>query len=225
MYDYYQEIKDNPIEKAFEIAQAAYDKKSSMMDGESGDPKAKWKPNKDPEVKRKKQEHKQLLKKMAQQISQANKNKDFKLANKLMIERTELVSKSRVELPNSNYRRASELYSPAPANHFLREFGQSDREAIENANTDPAVTQVLRLMNGFVDQKIGKDINSVLVRNALSAGNPHNAIDAIYLTVLSRRPTYAEKNLWKSDFSQNKKEAFTDLVWTLLNSNEFIFVR
>ena len=32
--------------------------------------------------------------------------------------------------------RASELQSPAPAGHFLREFGQSDRDQIENANAE-----------------------------------------------------------------------------------------
>ena len=35
--------------------------------------------------------------------------------------------------------RASELKSPAPRGHFLREFGQSDRELIENANSDASV--------------------------------------------------------------------------------------
>ena len=44
--------------------------------------------------------------------------------------------------------RASELESPAPRGHFLREFGQSDREVIENAATHASVPQALTLLNG-----------------------------------------------------------------------------
>ena len=228
LYDFYKEIKNQPFEKVLEIAQSGYvPKRQAMEEDESG--KKKWKSGKNSEAKRKKQELNQFLKTIGKQINKAQKAKDWRLARKLKIERTEVVSKSRVALPNSNYRRASELPSPAPAKHLLREFGQSDRETIENANTDPAVTQVLRLMNGFVDQQIGKDVNSVLTRNALSAlndgGNQHDSIEAVYLTMLSRFPTDAEKEMWFVDFQENKKEAFTDLVWTIVNSNEFIFVR
>ena len=140
-----------------------------------------------------------------------------------MIKRTDIVSASRSK--GGQYKRASELPSPAPAKHLLREFGQSDRETIENANTDPAVTQVLRLMNGFVDSQIGKDPNSVLTRNVLMADDENEAIEAIYLTMLSRQPTKSEKRIWRKDFAKDSKTAYTDLVWTLINSNEFIFVR
>ena len=37
--------------------------------------------------------------------------------------------------------RAAELDSPAPRGHYLREFGQSDRELIENANNEASVPQ------------------------------------------------------------------------------------
>ena len=36
----------------------------------------------------------------------------------------------------NNFVRASELSSPAPDGHFLRTFGQSDRQLIENANDE-----------------------------------------------------------------------------------------
>ena len=44
--------------------------------------------------------------------------------------------------------RAAEIESPAPRGHYLREFGQSDREMIENSNSDASVPQALALMNG-----------------------------------------------------------------------------
>ena len=215
-YAYYQMIKSEPIEDIFEKAVSSQQKNKGKKKGNSG---------KNAEARVLKQKLKQQLRELGNQIKKAQKAGDWKRARKLMVERTEIVSENRVSIPNSQYRRASEIRSPAPPKHFLREFGQSDRETIENANTEPAVTQVLRLMNGFVDDKIAKDINSVLTRNALYADNAREAIDRVYLTMLTRHATLAEKQLWSADFANDKKAAFTDLVWTLINSNEFMFVR
>jgi hypothetical protein len=49
---------------------------------------------------------------------------------------------------HQTWSRAAELPSPAPRGHFLREFGQSDREIIENANDEASVPQALTMMNG-----------------------------------------------------------------------------
>jgi hypothetical protein len=43
--------------------------------------------------------------------------------------------------------RAADLDSPAPRGHYLREFGQSDRDLIDNANGDASMPQALVLMN------------------------------------------------------------------------------
>jgi len=125
---------------------------------------------------------------------------------------------------SGGFKRASELRSPAPPGHFLREFGQSDREQIENGNTEPAVTQVLSMMNGHIDKSISKDKNTVLMSNVLKAKN-EDVIDVIYLTMLSRRPTGNELKTWADDFKRDPQPAYQDLIWMLANSNEFIFVR
>jgi hypothetical protein len=159
------------------------------------------------------------------EINQARRAGDREKMRQLLIKRTDVVSTARSKSDNSRFKRASELPSPAPAKHLLREFGQSDRETIENSNRDPAVTQVLRLMNGFVDSTIGNDPNSVMTRNTLMADNETEAIEAVFLTMLSRKPTSAEKKVWIKDFKRDPRNAYTDLVWTLINSNEFIFVK
>ena len=41
-----------------------------------------------------------------------------------------------------NLLRASELPNPAPAGHFLRQFGQSDRDLIQNASDEASIPQV-----------------------------------------------------------------------------------
>ena len=45
--------------------------------------------------------------------------------------------------------RASELRSPMPNGHFLRQFGQSNREVIENSSKDSDVTQILSILNAI----------------------------------------------------------------------------
>ena len=50
--------------------------------------------------------------------------------------------------------RASDLPSPAPAGHLLRELGQSERELIQESHSDPTVPQVLALLNSFLEQKL-----------------------------------------------------------------------
>jgi len=195
------------------------------MDGETAKDAMQKKARTENQKKSRKErnEMKRLMTRMNKQINNARKAGNREKMRELMIKRTEIVAKARSK--TQKYMRASEMPSPAPAKHLLREFGQSDRETIENANTDPAVTQVLRLMNGFVDSTIGRDPNSVMTRNVLYADNENEAIEAVYLTMLSRMPTSSEKRIWRKDFQKDSKSAYTDLVWTLINSNEFIFVR
>lgn len=157
-------------------------------------------------------------------IGKARRNGNAKLVNQLMLRRAKKVSSLKSGKKNRNLKRASELRSPAPAGHFLREFGQSDREQIENSNTEPAVTQVLSMMNGFIEKNIAQDQNTVLMSNVLEA-NRSKVIDVVYLTMLSRRPTKAELKTWAPDFRDAPMVAYTDLIWMLANSNEFIFVR
>ena len=115
----------------------------------------------------------------------------------------------------------------------MREFGQSDREQIENSNTDPAVTQVLAMMNGYVEEKIATDSSSVLMQTALKAKSGKECTESIFLSMLNRKPTRKESRAWEKDFDdaarrkdQAKiKEIYTDLIWTLANSNEFIFIK
>jgi hypothetical protein len=64
--------------------------------------------------------------------------------------------------------RASEIETPAPPGHFLREFGQSDREVIENSSSESSVPQALTLLNG-VFYKALFDPKSPLSKNLLKA--------------------------------------------------------
>ena len=175
-----------------------------------------------------KRQAKQAMRKKNQELGKeiklAKRSGDMELMNELMVKRAQMMSRSKGRDRNSKFKRASELQSPAPAGHFLREFGQSDRDQIENANTEPAVTQVLSMMNGMIDKTIARDQNSVLMTNVLKSRR-EDVVKVIFLSMLSRKPTTQEVNLWAPDFKEDRKTAYTDLIWTIANSNEFIFVK
>jgi hypothetical protein len=118
--------------------------------------------------------------------------------------------------------RASELPSPAPASHFLRQFGQSDREQIDNANTEPAVNQVLTLMNGQIEKWILSNPKTTLMHQTAIASDP---LEAVYLSMLSRRPSPEERKIWLDLGDRVRGEALEDLIWTLANTTEFLFIR
>ena len=168
------------------------------------------------------------IKTLNKQINTARRAKDYQLVKELTLQRVDKIQSLKSK-NNNQFKRASELASPAPAGHFLRQFGQSDRDQIENANTDPAVTQVLAMMNGMIEKQIVKDRNTVLMSNLLKNHDPDHkasqAISTLFLSMLNREPTRKEQRQWQSDFRSNFETGYGDLIWTLANSNEFIFIK
>ena len=120
--------------------------------------------------------------------------------------------------------RAAHLPSPAPLGHFLREFGQSDRDTIENANVDASVPQALALLNGSTFNQVAHS-QSVISRHVRSAGSPEEKIDTIFLSVLSRRPTEKEQKILLSHAAERGSSLYQDLAFALLNGQEFWFVQ
>ena len=93
--------------------------------------------------------------------------------------------------------RAAHLNSPAPAGHFLRTFGQSDRDLIENASDEPQIPQALELMNGTTFDTLSTG-NSVLARRLKSLESQDERLEVIYLSLLSRKPTDRERQVLAS---------------------------
>jgi len=182
------------------------------------------------EAKNKKsQEYKANQAELKKQLKAAQKANDTAAIRKLITKRIKFVGEYRKGL--LQFARASELRSPAPAKHFLREFGQSDREVIDNANLEPSVPQVLSMMNGMLEKSVCRDANSLLMQQARQAGSSQERIETVFLTMLSRKPSPEELQAWRPDFDAAVKQrrqsaimdTFADLIWTIANSNEFIF--
>ncbi len=116
--------------------------------------------------------------------------------------------------------RASELPQPAPENHFLRLFGQSDRLVSDTNTTDGSVPQMLQLMNGPVQEMITG--NSTTLAAAAKASTPAAQISSLYLSFLSRPPSPDESA--KAAAALQSGLGVPDLAWVLLNSREFLFI-
>jgi hypothetical protein len=121
--------------------------------------------------------------------------------------------------------RASELSSPAPGGHLIREFGGSDREQIENSHKQASVTQVLNLLNGYVEAKIITKKDALVLNNVKNAGSKDSQIDTAFLSILNRKPTSKEKGSIKTSLKDSGDSFYKDIVWVLVNSHEFLFVQ
>ncbi|NNE91349.1 MAG: DUF1553 domain-containing protein, partial [Verrucomicrobiales bacterium] len=124
----------------------------------------------------------------------------------------------------SQMARASELESPARRGHFLREFGQSDREVIENAAYHASVPQALNLLNGSIVEALTNKY-AVFGKRIHEAGDPDEKTKMIFQAMLTREPNKREMELARNEIEQHGDNAYEGLVWALLNTQQFIFVQ
>ena len=117
--------------------------------------------------------------------------------------------------------RASEMPQPAPENHFLRLFGQSDRLVSDTNTTDGSVPQMLQLMNGPVQEIITG--GSTALAAAVKAPTPAEQVASLYVSFLGRQPEAVESE--KLVAALNSGLTPPDIAWVLLNSREFLFVQ
>ena len=89
----------------------------------------------------------------------------------------------------------------------------------------PSISQALHLLNS---SEIGEKIqhrHGRVRQLADSDLGPDAIIYELYLSTVNRFPTDAERNLMLNACSQNadRREVVEDLMWTLLNTKEFLF--
>lgn len=123
----------------------------------------------------------------------------------------------------SRMARASELETPAPRGHFLRDFGQSDRETIQNAANNASVPQALNLLNGRMIEALTNRF-AVFGRRLAAAETHEEKTRLIFQAMLTREPTEAELAIVQVEIEQFGDEAYDGVVWALLNTQQFLFV-
>jgi hypothetical protein len=124
-----------------------------------------------------------------------------------------------IELPDAQYN-----------NYFLKTFGKPRREGVCECErvSEPNMAQALHTLNSdIISAKIND--NAGRVAKLLAAKKSHDDIvEELYLACLSRRPNDAEKAACKKLLAENAGDSrvfYEDLVWTLMNTKQFLFVR
>ncbi len=120
--------------------------------------------------------------------------------------------------------RASELISPAKPGHFLRTFGQSDREIIENASDDASVPQALALLNGPVPAALGQP-NSALMQKVSAAETPMGQMEQVYLSFFSRLPSSEERATLEQVLKERGELAVQDVIHALASGSQFLYIQ
>jgi hypothetical protein len=120
--------------------------------------------------------------------------------------------------------RASELESPLPPGHFLRTFGQSDRDQIQANFLDGSVPQVLQMFNGPITHMLLEE-GGLMYFNVVSQKTQNDCVDVIFLSILSRYPTSDERQAANDEIRVKGKAGYGNVIWALVNTREFMFVK
>ena len=121
--------------------------------------------------------------------------------------------------------RASELPAPLPLGHFLRQFGQSDRESIEGGRTVATVPQILTMFNGSITHSML--VPGSAIHDEVMSHDPKAAVDVVFLSILSHRPSAEDRSfaIQEIQSADTPQAGVGNLIWALLNTREFIFIQ
>jgi len=85
-----------------------------------------------------------------------------------------------------------------------------------------AVPQVMFLLNGELTNKTMARPDIYVTNNAKAAKSQSEGSTVVYLSILNRKPNAAELMEAKNLVNEND---YSDLIWALLNSREFMFIQ
>ena len=123
----------------------------------------------------------------------------------------------------SHFKRASEYGNPSPPSHLLREFGQSDRELINNSRTSMTIPLLLEFRNGNLVKHLQNE-ESQMSKGLRGINSKEKIIENLYLQMLSRLPEKEEVQLILPEFGDSKEKGIQNTVFLLLNTSEFVFI-
>jgi len=107
---------------------------------------------------------------------------------------------------------------------FIIAFGTDEND--EATTFNGSIPQALMIMNGdLVATAISGEPGTILAEVLKSKSSDSQKVEKLYLTTLGRSPSREERTMSKKLIRANSDPliAYQDLLWALLNSNEFIF--
>lgn len=135
-----------------------------------------------------------------------------------------LLEATNVESAEKRRRRDFEAMRREYERQYEYLFGNDEQEAeIVNKAT---ISQALMMLNGTLVNEGSRDVSGTRLDRILqTVTSREKRLDAIYVAVLSRLPTPAERSYFRFYYEgssyRDKNKCYEDLYWSLLNSAEF----
>lgn len=127
--------------------------------------------------------------------------------------------------------RAIQLWDNRMPSYFLQLFGRPARTSVCECerSTEPSIAQALHLMNAEeIEAKI-RSRKGVARKLADSEKSPAVIVEELYLSTHARFPTKHEQEtllkLFDGKEAITRREATEDVLWTLLNTKDFLYNR
>lgn len=136
------------------------------------------------------------------------------------IRKTRKFGELATEFSGGGFVRASELPQPTPQGHFLRMFGQGNRDFINDSWSAPTVPQALLMLNSDFFDHVARS-GSPLANALRGVTSPAEVVRAVFLAVLTREPTKAETQACLDSLGETRNPKL--LAKTLLTTAEFAF--
>jgi hypothetical protein len=116
------------------------------------------------------------------------------------------------------------IFNAIGENEFVKRYGDAGEDEFDRRTG--TIPQRLLLMNGqLVSSKTEEGLFPAVFRISFLAPDDRSAVEAAYLTVLTRRPTDEEAAHFETSLAgtqgNERRQRMSDLFWTLLNSTEF----
>ena len=108
---------------------------------------------------------------------------------------------------------------------MIRQFGGSDKEQIDNSNSEPNTTQVLNLLNGFVEKNILSNKGADFIQSMKVEKSKSKQIENVFLSIIGRKPNSRELNDLKGFLEDGDVNSYKHVAWILLNTHEFMFIQ
>ena len=121
------------------------------------------------------------------------------------------------------------MASPSAPEHFIRVFGQTDRNELGTPRDHaPSMRQALMMLNGRMTHEASR-VGPFEPMHKLLTGEKtdlNKAVALAYLEILTRKPDTEEFDVAKSIVkdADSLTDGMADLRWVLLNSNEFRYL-
>ena len=79
-------------------------------------------------------------------------------------------------------------------------------------------------MNGFPTEVLTSS-DSLIFKKLQKIKDQRKKAEVVFLSILNRLPTEDEKNLLLEEMKSSNSEDLADLIWALLNTPEFFFIK